>query len=81
MYIYNYFIILFSICVSYDTQFNTIHDTKKSKIDSRYIHDLTTMHDPMSQYHLLNPAIYIWNCPKRIDTKKEKRKKMLEKRT
>ena len=36
MYIYNYFIILLSICVSYDTQFDTIHDTEKSKIDSRY---------------------------------------------
>ena len=81
MYIYNYFIILFSVCVSYDTKFDTIHDTKKSKIDSWYIHDLTTMHDPMSQYHLLNPAIYILNCPKRIDTKKKKKKKMLEKRT
>ena len=36
MYIYNYFIILLGICVSYDIQFNTIHDTKKSKIDLRY---------------------------------------------
>ena len=36
MYIYNYFIILLGVCVSYDIQFNTIHDTKKSKIDSRY---------------------------------------------
>ena len=26
-------------------------------------------HDPMSQYHLLNPAIYILNSPKRIDPK------------
>ena len=36
MYIYNYFIILLGVCVSYDTRFDTIHDTKKSKIDSRY---------------------------------------------
>ena len=36
MYIYNYFIILLGVCVSYDTQFNTMHDTEKSKIDSRY---------------------------------------------
>ena len=36
MYIYNYFIILLGVCVSYDTRFNTIHDTKKSKIDSRF---------------------------------------------
>ena len=36
MYIYNYFIILLGVYVSYDTQFDTIHDTKKSKIDSRY---------------------------------------------
>ena len=36
MYIYNYFIILLGVCVSYDTRFDTIHDTKKSKIDSRF---------------------------------------------
>ena len=36
MYIYNYFIILLGICVSYDIRFDTIHNTKKSKIDSRY---------------------------------------------
>ena len=36
MYIYNYFIILLSICISYDIRFDTIHDTKKSKIDSRF---------------------------------------------
>ena len=36
MYIYNYFIILLDVCVSYDTQFDTIHDTEKLKIDSRY---------------------------------------------
>ena len=36
MYIYNYFIILLGVCVSYDTRFDTIHDTKKSKIDSQY---------------------------------------------
>ena len=38
MYIYNYFIILLGVCVSYDTRFDTIHDTKKSKIDSRFDH-------------------------------------------
>ena len=27
------------------------------------------IHDPMNQYHLLNPAIYIINSPKRIDPK------------
>ena len=36
MYIYNYFIILLDVCVSYDTRFDTMHDTKKSKIDLRY---------------------------------------------
>ena len=39
MYIYNYFISLLGICVSCDTRlelFDTIHDTKKLKIDSRY---------------------------------------------
>ena len=36
MYIYNYFIILLGVCVSYDTRFDKIHDTEKSKIDSRY---------------------------------------------
>ena len=36
MYIYNYFIILLGVCVSYDTRFDTIHDVEKSKIDSRY---------------------------------------------
>ena len=29
MYIYNYFIILLGVYVSYDAQFDTIHDTKK----------------------------------------------------
>ena len=32
MYIYNYFIILLGVCVSYDTRFDTIHDVEKSKI-------------------------------------------------
>ena len=36
MYIYNYFIILLDVCLSYDTQFDTIHDTEKLKIDSRF---------------------------------------------
>ena len=36
MYIYNYFIILLGVCVSYDTRFDTIHDAEKSKINSRY---------------------------------------------
>ena len=36
MYIYYYFIILLDVCVSYDTRFDTMHDTKKSKIDLRY---------------------------------------------
>ena len=36
MYIYNYFIILLGACVSYKTRFDTIHDTEKSKINSRY---------------------------------------------
>ena len=36
MNIYNYFIILLRVCVSYDTQFDMIHDIEKSKIDSRY---------------------------------------------
>ena len=36
MYIYNYFIILLGVCVSYDTRFDTIHDTEKSKIDLLY---------------------------------------------
>ena len=36
MYIYNYFIILLDVCVSYDTRFDTIHNTKKLKIDSWY---------------------------------------------
>ena len=36
MYIYNYFIILLDVCVSYDTRFDTIHNTKKLKINSRY---------------------------------------------
>ena len=36
MYIYNYFIILLGVCVSYDTQFDTIHGTEKSKINSQY---------------------------------------------
>ena len=36
MYIYNDFIILLGVCVSYDTQFDTIHDIEKSKIDSRF---------------------------------------------
>ena len=36
IYIYNYFIILLDVCVSYGTQFDTIYNTKKSKIDSRY---------------------------------------------
>ena len=35
VYLY-YFIILLGVCVSYDIQFDMIHDTKKSKIDSRY---------------------------------------------
>ena len=34
MYIYNYFIILLGVCISYDIQFDTIHDIEK--IDSRY---------------------------------------------
>ena len=44
MYIYNYFIILLGVCVSYDTRFDTIHDTKKNQ-KSIYdtIHNLTTM--------------------------------------
>ena len=33
MYIYNYFIILLGVGVSYNIRFNTIQDTKKSKID------------------------------------------------
>ena len=36
MYIYNYFIILLGVCVSYDTRFDMIHNTKKSKINSQY---------------------------------------------
>ena len=36
MYIYNYFIILLGVCVSYDTRFDMIHDIEKSKIDSRH---------------------------------------------
>ena len=36
MYIYNYFIILLGVCVSYDTRIDMIHDIEKSKIDSRY---------------------------------------------
>ena len=36
MYIYYYFIILFDVCVPYYIQFDTIHDTEKSKIDSRF---------------------------------------------
>ena len=36
MYIYNYFIILLRVCVSYDTRFDTIHDIEKAKIDLRY---------------------------------------------
>ena len=36
MYIYNYFIILLGVCVSYDIRFNTIHDPEKPKIDSQY---------------------------------------------
>ena len=37
MYIYNYFIILLDVCVSYDIRFDTIHDTKKKKkIDLQY---------------------------------------------
>ena len=42
MYIYNYFIILLGVCVSYDAQFDMIHDTKKIKIYDT-IHNLTTM--------------------------------------
>ena len=33
MYIYNYFIILLGVWVSYNIRFDTIQDTKKSKID------------------------------------------------
>ena len=36
MYIYNYFIILLGVGVSYNIRFNTIQDTKKSKIDLWY---------------------------------------------
>ena len=36
MYIYNYFIIFLGVCVSYNTRFDTIHGTEKSKIDSQY---------------------------------------------
>ena len=36
MYIYNYFIIFLGVCVSYNTRFDTIHGTEKSKIDSRF---------------------------------------------
>ena len=36
MYIYNYFIILLGVCVSYDTLFDAIHDAKKLKIYSQY---------------------------------------------
>ena len=32
MYIYNFLLIILSVCVSYDT----IHDIEKLKIDSRY---------------------------------------------
>ena len=35
VYLY-YFIILLDVCVFYDIRFDTIHDTEKSKIDSRY---------------------------------------------
>ena len=36
MYINNYFIILLGICVFYNIRFDIIHDTKKSKADTRY---------------------------------------------
>ena len=36
MYIYYYFIILLGVYVSYDTHFDTIHDTEKLNFDSRY---------------------------------------------
>ena len=36
MYIYNFYKILLNVCIPYDTQYDTIHDTKKLKIDSRY---------------------------------------------
>ena len=36
MYIYNYFIILLDVCVSYDTRFDTIHNIQKLKINSWY---------------------------------------------
>ena len=44
MYIYNYFIILLDVCVSYDIRFDTIHDTKKKNSIYNMIHDSTTMH-------------------------------------
>ena len=31
-----FFIILLGVCVSYDTQFDIMHDTEKSKIDLQY---------------------------------------------
>ena len=36
MYIYKFLKILLSVCVSYDTRYNMIHNTEKSKIDSQY---------------------------------------------
>jgi len=54
MYIYNYFTILLGGCVFYDTQFDTIHDTKKKSI-----HDLTTMNKTSRGIRLIPK---LWYC-------------------
>ena len=43
MYIYNYFIILLGVCVSYDTRSIRYTIQKNQKLIHDTIHDLTTM--------------------------------------
>ena len=52
MNIYNYFIILLGVCVSYDTRFNTIHDKKNQKSIHDTIHDLTMMDQTVKNIRL-----------------------------
>ena len=48
MYIYYYFIILLGVYVFYDTRFDTIHDTEKLKINSRFDNYSVNIHKEKS---------------------------------